>query len=261
VSPVICVAEYHEVDDVKPFGVLDVSGHVRIGYLFDDRERGASAEKSFEQQASWEEDIFVLTRSFIYHPGFLNMDLGGGPVLVQQQFDTNVDSDTRNDVLFNFVGRLNLLELKTYPVSVYYERTHPSVTTSRSGRFLVQNDVYGVRGHIAGLLRDRTSLNYAVTRRESDGSGLGSVVDTTAETKSIALESSYRKSDNIVFQYDKLDQDSASGSAGLPIVRSELNQEISTVRANNVFGADEQFRISQNLRRLQQENMCIVKSR
>ena len=260
VSPVICVAEYHEVDDVKPFGVLDVSGHVRIGYLFDDRERGASAEKSFEQQASWEEDIFVLTRSFIYHPGFLNMDLGGGPVLVQQQFDTNVDSDTRNDVLFNFVGRLNLLELKTYPVSVYYERTHPSVTTSRSGRFLVQNDVYGVRGHIAGLLRDRTSLNYAVTRRESDGSGLGSVVDTTAETKSIALESSYRKSDNIVFQYDKLDQDSASGSAGLPIVRSELNQEISTVRANNVFGADEQFRISQNLRRLQQENTTTLVS-
>jgi len=260
VSPAICVAEYHEVDDVKPFGVLDVSGHVRIGYLFDDRERGASAEKSFEQQASWEEDIFVLTRSFIYHPGFLNMDLGGGPVLVQQQFDTNVDSNTRNDVLFNFVGRLNLLELKTYPVSVYYERTHPSVTTSRSGRFLVQNDVYGLRGHIAGLLRDRTSLSYAVTHRESDGAGLGSVVDTTAETKSIALESSYRKSDNIVLQYDKLDQDSASGSAGLPIVRSELNQEISTVRANNVFGADEQFRISQNLRRLQQENTTTLVS-
>jgi len=91
VSPAVCVAEYHEVDDIKPFGLIDVSGHVRVGYLFDDRERGASSEKSFEQQSSWEEEIFVLTRSFIYHPGFLSMDLGGGPVFVQQQFVTYID--------------------------------------------------------------------------------------------------------------------------------------------------------------------------
>jgi hypothetical protein len=260
VSPAICVAEYHEVDDIKPFGLLDVSGHVRAGYLFDDRERGASLEKSFEQQSSWEEEIFVLTRSFIYHPGFLNMDLGGGPVLVQQQFDTNVDSATNNDVLFNFLGRLNLLELKTYPVSLYYERTHPSVTTSRSGRFLVQNDVYGVTGHISGLLRDRTSARYAITRRESAGSGLGSVVDSTVETKTFGLDSRYRTSDNIEFRFDKLDQESASGSAGLPIVRSELDQTIAEIRANNVFGATEQFRVSQRLRRMEQENLTTLTS-
>lgn len=253
--PAVCAAEYYEVDDIKTFGLLDVTGHVRVGYLFDDRERGSNAEKSFEQQASWEEEIFVLTKSFIYHPGFLNMDLGGGPVLVQQQFDTNVDDASNNDVLFNFVGRLNLLELKSYPASVFYERTHPSVTTSRSGRFLVQNDSYGLRGHIAGLLRDRTTARYAITRRESDGSGFGSVVDTSAETKTFALESRYRKSDSIVFQFDKLDQESASGSTGLPIVRSELDQEIAEIFANNVFGADEQVRISQRLRQMDQENV------
>ena len=256
----VCVAEYHEVDDVKPFGLLDVSGHVRVGYLFDDRERGVSLDRSFEQQSSWEEEFFVLTRSFVYHPGFLNIDLGGGPVFVQQQFETNVDSATNNDVLFNFLGHLNLLELKSYPVSVYYERSHPSVTTSRSGRFLVQNDVYGVRGHISGLLRDRTSARYAITRREADGSGLGSVVDVTAETKTFALESRYRKSDSLVFQFDKLDQESASGSAGLPIVRSELDQEIAEIRADNVFGASEQFRVSQRLRRMQQENITTFTS-
>lgn len=255
VSPAVCVAEYHEVDDIKPFGLIDVSGEVRVGYLFDDRERGASAEKSFEQQSSWEEEVFVLTRSFIYHPGFLNMDLGGGPVLVQQQFDTNVDSATNDDVLFNFVGRLNLLELKSYPLSVYYERTHPSVTTSRSGRFLVQNDVYGVAGHVSGLLRDRTSARYAITRHDADGSGLGSIVDTTAETRTFALESRYRKADSIEFRFDKLDQESASGSTGLPIVRSELDQEIAEIAANNVFGADGQVRVSQRLRRMEQENV------
>ena len=260
VSPAVCVAEYHEVDDIKPFGLLDVSGRVRAGYLFDDRERGASSEKSFEQQSSWEEEIYVLTKSFIYHPGFLNMDFGGGPVFVQQQFDTNFDSATNDDVLFNFLGRFNLLELKTYPVSVYYERTHPSVTTSRSGRFLVQNDVYGVRGHVSGLLRDRTSARYAITRREAAGSGFGSVVDTSIETMSFGLDSRYRKSDNIEFRFDTLDQESASGSAGLPIVRSELDQTIAEVRANNVFGATEQFRVSQRLRRMEQENVTTLTS-
>lgn len=260
VLPDICVAEYHEVDDIKPFGLLEVSGHVRAGYLFDDRERGASAAKSFEQQSSWEEEVFVLTRSFIYHPGFLNMDLGGGPVFVQQQFDTNVDSSTNDEVLFNFLGRLNLLELKSYPVSVYYERTHPSVTTSRSGRFLVQNDVYGVTGHISGLLRDRTSARYSIARREAAGSGLGSVVDTTAETKTFALEWGYRNADSVEFRFDQLDQESASGSAGLPIVRSELDQQIAEILADNIFGADEQFRVSQRLRRMEQENVTTVVS-
>jgi hypothetical protein len=260
VSPAVCVAEYHEVDDIKPFGLLEVSGQVRVGYLFDDRERGASSEKSFEQQSSWEEEIYVLTRSFIYHPGFLNMDFGGGPVLVQQQFDTNFDSAKNNDVLFNFLGRLNLLELKNYPVSVYYERTHPSVTTSRSGRFLVENDVYGLRGHVSGLFRDRTSARYAITHRQAAGSGLGSVVDTTIETKSFGLDSRYRTSDNIEFRYDTLEQESASGSAGLPIVRSELDQTIAEIIANYVFGAAEQFRVSQRLRRMEQENVTTLTS-
>ena len=140
--PINAVGESHNGDDIKSFGLLNVSGHFRTGYLFDDRERGTGSSSSFEQRATWEEVFFLLTESFIYHPGFLNMDFGGGPILVQQQFDSNLGETSHNDSLFNVLARLNFLELKTYPFSLYYQRSHPSVTTSLAGRFLTENDTY-----------------------------------------------------------------------------------------------------------------------
>ena len=246
-------AEYHEVNDVKAFGLLDVSGRVRVGYLFDDRDYGTTSSVSFEQRASWEEEVFILTESYIYHPGFLNMEFGGGPLLVQQEFTSGIGAAADNDVLLNFVGRLNFLELKNYPVSFYYERSHPSVTTSLAGRFLAQHDVYGVRGHVVDLLGGSTMVSYSMAHRTDEGSGFGSVVDNVIDTAAVSAETHYRKRDYLQLRYDRLEQDSKSGSAGLPIVRSLLDQSTIEVRAENHFGDERPLRVLQVLRRLEQE--------
>lgn len=246
-------AEYHDVTEIKAFGLLDVSGRVRVGYLFDDRDYGTTSSAEFERRASWEEEVFVLTESYIYHPGFLNMEFGGGALLVQQEFTSGLGAAAENDALFNFVGRLNFLDLKNYPVSLYYERSHPSVTTSLAGRFLTQNDVYGLRGHVVDLLGGSTMASYSLAHRTDEGSGFGSVVNNVYDSAAFSLETSYRDRDRLRLRYDRLEQDSQSGSAGLPIVRSTLDQSTSEVRAENHFGADKRLRVLQILRRLEQE--------
>ena len=177
VLPSISLGEYHEVADIKPFGLLDVSGRFRVTYLFDDRVRGSGQSNSFETRSTWEEEFFLLTQSFVYHPGFLNMDIGGGPVFVQQQFDATLGENSDNDTLFNFLARFNFLELKSYPFSLHYERSHPSITTSLAGRFLTESDVYGINGRIFGILGGSTSIRYGVESRATQGASSGRVVD------------------------------------------------------------------------------------
>jgi len=248
-------AEYHEVDDIKAFGLLDVKGHFSAGYLLDDRDRSTGGATDFETRATWEQDLFVLTESFIYHPGFLNMEFGGGPLLVQQQYDSNFGDVSESDTLLNFVARLNFLEIKNYPLSVYYERSHPSVTTSLAGRFLTRNDVYGLNQHISGLFGGSTTTSVALSRQESNGEGFGSIVDNIVDRAQFGIETSYRDQDVLSFRVDRIDQDSASGSAGLPIVRSLLEQRIDEVRANNFFGRDGRLSVRQLFRRLQQDRV------
>jgi len=246
-------AEYHDVDDIKAFGLLGVKGHFSAGYLLDDRERSSGGAGDFETRTTWQEDLFVLSESFIYHPGFLNMEFGGGPLLVQQDYDSTLGTVSESETLLNFVARLNFLEIKNYPLSLYYERSHPSMTTSLAGRFLTQNDLYGLNHHISGLFGDSTTVSVALSRQDSEGEGFGSIVDNTVDRAQFGIETSYRENDALAFRVDRLDQDSASGSAGLPIVRSLLEQRIDEVRADNYFGRDGRVSVRQLLRRLQQD--------
>ena len=251
--PSTVYAEYHNVPDIKSFGLLDVSGHFRVGYLFDERDRGTGSSNSLEKRATWEEEFFLLTESFVYHPGFLNIDLGGGPIFIQQEFNSGLDETSQSDSLFNFLARMNFLELKNYPFSLHYERSHPSVTTSLAGRFLTENDTYGISGRVSDLIGGSTTLRFEAGNRTTQGSALGSVVDESNDSASILIETSYRDSDRLELKYDRLDTASASGSSGLPIFQSDISQEISEIRSTNRFGGDNRLQILQVLRRLQQE--------
>ncbi len=253
VSPLMSFADYQEVDDIKVFGLLDVSGRFRTSYLFDDRERGAVQLGSFETRSTWEEEFYLLTRTFVYHPGFLNMDMGAGAVFVQQQFDATLGENSDNDTLFNFLTRFNFLELKTYPFSLYYERSHPSVTTSLAGRFLTESDAYGIDGRLFGLLGGSTSIRFEAGSRVTTGASAGRIVDDDSRSGSVEISTSYRNSDRLELKYDRLDTESASGSPGLPIFSSDLSQEIFEVHSRNRLGEDDRFEINQVARRLLQE--------
>ena len=248
-APILSLAEYHEVEETKSFGILDISGHIRAGYFLDDRGYTGDSER----RSTWQEEVFLLSKSFIYHPGFLNIDLGGGPLFVQQSFEDDVGVVHQKDTLFNFLFGLNFLEIKNYPISFYFQRSHPSVTTGLAGRFLTTSDDYGLNGYVSQLFGGSTTARYSISRRDDQGSGFGSVIDNSIDTGMFSLETSYRTADKIAFQYNTLDQVSGSGSAGLPITWSTIDRDTSEITAMNRFGRDGQVEIRQALTRLRQD--------
>ena len=98
-----------------------------------------------------------------------------------------------------------------------------------------------------------TTLRFEAGNRTTQGSASGSVVDESADSASILIETSYRDSDRLELKYDRLDTASASGSSGLPIYRSDISQEVSEIRSTNRFGRDNRLQVLQVLRRLRQE--------
>jgi len=251
-SDAVAAAENHAVDDIAPFKVMSVDGHFTARYLLDDQERGStSSERGFENRTTWEEELSVMTRSFIYHPGFLSMDIGGGPLLVQQSYDSNAGANSNNETLLNFLGRLNFLDLKNYPFSVYYQRSHPSITTGLSGRFLTEQNRYGVTGRLHDFW-GASNLQVDLVRWDTSGSGFGNVVDDVADDNTVTFVRDYRSQDRIELKHHWSTRDSTSGSLGLPIQRSVITLDDSEVRATNAFGEGGKFVFSQFFRQLDQ---------
>ncbi len=258
--PGILLGESHDDVEVKPFGLLDTDASFSVRYLLDENDRSSGpSTASFEDRSTWEQELLLMSRSYIYHPGFLNMDIGGGPLLVQQRFDTDVGALNNNETLLNFLARLNFLNLKEYPFSVYYERSHPSITTSLAGRFLTQNDEYGFSGRSSAFGKS-TNLNLDLSHWKSTGSGFGTIVDEDVDRGSFRWLTSYRDGDKISFEHTRFTQDSLSGSTGLPIQESTIRQESSSIIARNAFGSNDQFSLDQSLFLLNQETESTLSS-
>ncbi len=259
-APAPAPCESHYGVEVKPFGTLDTDARFSVRYLLDDRERFTdSSPTGFEDRSTLEQELVFSSENYVYHPGFLNMEFAGGPLLVQQRFDSFTGGFRENDTLLNFLARFNFLDLKSYPFSLYYEQSHPSITTSLSGRFLTKNNEYGFSGSSSGLLPS-TQLSVAASRRDAEGSGLGTVLDESVDRAVFGWVTSYRDEDQISIEYNRFDQDSRSGSSGLPIVESMTDQRTLNVRAHNAFGNRRQFVVDQTLLRLEQEMIAGIPS-
>jgi hypothetical protein len=251
--PISASAARYEIIQTKPFGLLSVDGRVRIGYLFDERRNDSGLSGDSSSEVTWEEELFLRTKSFVYHPGLLNIVLGGGPVFVQQRAEVGTESGSSSDTLFNIQSRLNFLELKNYPVSIYYDKSHPSVTRGSTTRFIVPNERYGVSGQLRSLFANTTAFNFDAYRYNAKGSGAGYSVDDQVEQAVFKASTSYRKSDKIHFKYDRWDQESASGSPGRPINRSNEKRRVAEVHLENFFGDDKRISISQLLAKLRRD--------
>jgi hypothetical protein len=240
--PRLCVAQQA---DITPFQLTGVEGAVSARYILDDFEQTSEdGDRTYQMRPTFEEEIAVLTHSYVYHPGFLNMDLGGGLLFLQQDFDSNQGKNDNNESLYNLTAYLNFLEQKPYPFTLYYDRSNPSVTTNLSGRFLVRNERYGVNAALHETVSP-VALNMEAFRFESDGSGFGNTIDQTTDQAAIRAFKSYGRDNNFQLSYIWTEADSRSGSVGLPTQQTVTTTKTTDASAFNRFGAERQLRLTQ----------------
>lgn len=231
---------------VQPFKLTDIDGSFSVRFMLDDRDDSGPSSGSSQDRVTWEQELFVGTDSYVYHPGFLNMRIGGGPLLVQQTIGNDVASNSNDEILFNFVAALNFLSIKPYPFTLQYSRTHPAVSTSLAGRFLTRNTQYGVNGSLSELILP-FRVTYGLQSRQTKGSGLGTIVDTDVDDITFGAFKSYGRQNDVRVVFNSLEQFSSSGSPSLPTQTSRIERDIVGVVATNRFGAEKQIRLNQSV--------------
>ena len=235
----VCLAE-----DVAPFRFTGIEGYAAINYLSDTVQQAAGGATSTLAIATLQEEVFLNTHSYFYHPNFLKMDLGGGPLFVQSRYEVDGVVNRENSALYNLAGRLSFLEQKPYPFAVYYEHLNPTVTTSLTQSFTQTNTktgaTFSLREPLSPVLVDTE-----VFRLRSEGRSTTYVVDDDIEQASARLSTNFGPDSygQLFYQVNRLL--SASGNPDLPIVSSQVESRTASFDGRFLFGSKREVTYTQ----------------
>jgi hypothetical protein len=231
-------------DEIAPFRLTGVEGNVSLRYLYDELKTGQrGGGTTREARPSFEEEVFILTHSYVYHPNFLKIDLGGGPLLVQSRLETDNGSNSSADTLYNLVGRLTFLEQKPYPFTLYYEHLNPSVSIGLVDRFLQSTNKVG--GNFS-LLPPVTpvSLNVDAFRLHSEGKGLDVSVDDTTDQATVRAYRSFGAGGYGQLVVNTTHTESRSGNPNLLIQTTTTDTESISLDSRHLFGSRNEYQLT-----------------
>ncbi|MDH3638226.1 MAG: hypothetical protein OES09_07145 [Gammaproteobacteria bacterium] len=239
--------------EITPFRLTGIEGDVEVRYDYDERTVGERrTEETRETRTSFEQDIFVLAHGYVYHPNLLNLDIGGGPLFVQSELDTNDESNDANDGFFNFLARLRFLEDKPYPFQMFYERLNPSVSIGLVDEFVQTNEKYGLNFFLREPFSP-VSLTVEASRSRSEGDGLDLVVDDTIDQAIIRAHKALGPGSFAQLSYQTIRQESRTGSPGLPLRETTISTDTANFDSRFVFGLRRQYRLTNTLTYTTQE--------
>ena len=97
-SAVSCIPRIVLGQEVAPYRMTGVEGNITLRYLGDEQtSSGNGVVQPHEKRATFQEELNIFTHGYVYHPNFLKVDVGGGPMQVQNRLDTNAGSNRSDD--------------------------------------------------------------------------------------------------------------------------------------------------------------------
>ena len=239
--------------EIKPFAFVDTGGSFSARYVTQSQENKSQSATLFWQDLSAvEQEIAVEGIAYVYHPAFLNMRLGTGLINTDRNYENAFLPGKDSDVLVNYNARLDFLNIKSWPFSIYIRRSHPSVMTNLSGRILTQNDQEGFDWRFSKLGKLGT-LRLALNRYSNTGSGFGSIIDESGDEAMLIWRVPTPFVGPIEVEHRDTRRLSASGSLGLPIRNRDTELLRTSVGAVKEYGETNRLRATHRFVRFEQE--------
>ncbi|MDH5570901.1 MAG: hypothetical protein OEY89_03985 [Gammaproteobacteria bacterium] len=241
-------------EEIRFFKMLDYDGALSLRYLVDDHEiysQGILIQKS--ERPVWQEELTINTDSYVYHPNFLKINLGAGVIYDQTEYDSLVQSYDSSESLINFSAKLDFLSKRPYPVSFYYNKETPTVSTGLTGGYLQENVKYGADiSLLSPFFPVQTRLS--AFRQSTLGQGAEQIVDDVIEQVKLDLSHSYGGANTFQLSHQNNNRSSRSGSAYLPIEERETSVATTNINTKNIFGSEREFQLVNNIGYREQVN-------
>jgi len=233
--------------EIDTFRVTDVSSELALRYLYDEQTFYYSGDKTQQDvRPTFQEEFQVDSKSYIYHPNLLSLDLGASFLLDQSRVETLNDSNSNSEQLLGYNARLDFLKNKPYPASVYYTKSNPSVSVGVGGRFLLENTRYGID---LALQEDilPVQITFNAYRQSVNGEGFDQLTDDVIDHSNLRFYRGYGKGNYAQLTYQINDRNSRSGSPGLAIQERTTSNTSTFFDSKNLFGSNDQLQLVTNI--------------
>lgn len=228
--------------DIEPYKLTGVDGHVLLQYVQDEQTTVQSgvASRSRQAQSGIRSEVFVMTHSYIYHPNLMTLDLGGGPVLHNENIAGDSGSNSARGALYNLTARATVLKDKPYTGSLFYSHLNPVVSVAPGQVLTQENTRYGFD---FSLLTAASPLPVqgGYVRSNSSGRGAERRIDDQSDQLNLSASKSYGAIGSTQVQYQASSQNSQSGSPNLPVQSSVTNNQAITADTRLQFGSERQY--------------------
>lgn len=229
------------------FRVTGVDGYVTLRHLNDESTTTQAGPTGSTQstlaQSEWRSEVFLNSHSYIYHPNFMTLDIGGGPVLQDADLTSDAGSTRSHATLYNLVGRARFLPGKAINGALFYEHLNPVLSLTPGEVLNQENTRSGAELSTTSALMP-IPLRVELTRSQATGRNAERVLDDRLDQWNLRLTRSFGTQGATQLLYQASEQQSLSGSANLPIQSTATSSHGLDVDTRLQFGAAGQHELT-----------------
>lgn len=228
--------------EIALFRITGIDGYLVTRYLRDDSSSSGQAGGPGTRQSlsTLGEEIFVMTHSYVYHPGLLSLDLGGGPLIDRTSYTGDGVLTRQGRQVHNLSGRATILRDKPYTGSLFYDLRNQTQQLGPAQIMLTENARSGFE---FALLKPVTPVPLRVdaTRTTTQGRSVDQVTDDRIDRVRLRADANIGTLGSTAFQYEATHQASKNGSPGLPIQASTSDTGLVNLDTRVKFGGYKQY--------------------
>ena len=228
--------------EIAGFKLTGIDGYALVDFLHD----GFTSGSSRQTQSDLSEKVFVMTHSYVFHPNFLTLDIGGGFTREDLSLDTNAGTTRSGENLFSFPTHANFLSGKPIQGSLFYDHLNPSVSVAPGEIMVQETDQYGFHFSMSNVdLGLPLSVGY--THNQIQGKSTGRIIDEELEQINFNISHAFGSLGSSNFHFQSADQSSRSGSLSLPIQASTSSFQGANLNTRLQFGEENKYGLTNNI--------------
>lgn len=231
-------------EEFTAFKITDIEGYVGLNYRYDgELTEQTPGVKSKDTRSIFEEEINVLTHGYLYHPNLLKVNLGATILFYQEDLEEPAGASEHDDTLYGLNARLMFLEKKPYPLTLYYDKSHPTVALNVTDVFIQENEKYGINFSVRQPISPVT-LDFESYKEQVKGNSFTQVTNDKFDFQSVRATSNFDNGGHAQLSYTDNQQQSMSGSIDMPIEPFNLTTETTNLNSLFVLGMQREINFS-----------------
>ncbi len=240
-------------EEIAPFRVTNLTGELKLKLISEDHTSSLGSGDSYSKGTTFEQVFDIMVHSYIYHPRMIRLNFGGGPILNQNSYDSNLYNFSSQEQTFNFYAVANILEKKPYPLTLFFDHTYGNSGPSTQDRMLLEKTKYGFNFSLRRPIFP-VAVNFKVSHSQANGRNSQRVVDNNTDLASVTMSGDLGSNGTGFAGLYRVQSQSQDGVRSLPISTSSKVTDTFNLRTEHWYFEEQKMHLTNFFTYKKQDN-------